>query len=111
MIQMKLSKSDYQLLKTVERHLYTAFHGQYIHNILNKEVDILFDVYNRIFNKSENSKNCGSCRIRIASLLYPLLERYIEKNNEIKPKGDEGKSRTSRTNKNKKTEPAKKEKK
>lgn len=84
MIQMNLTKSDYQKLKQIERHLYTAYHGQYIHNILNKEVDILFEVYNRIFNKSENSKNCGSCRIRIATLLYPLLERYIEKNNKIK---------------------------
>lgn len=84
MIQMNLQKSDYQKLKEIERHLYTAFHGHYIHNILTKEVDILFEVYNRIFNKTENSKNCGSCRIRIATLLYPLLERYIEKNNQIK---------------------------
>lgn len=86
MIQMNLTKSDYQKLKEIERHLYTAYYGQYIHAITNKDVDILFEVYNRIFNKSENSKNCGSCRIRIATLLYPLLERYIEKNNKIKEK-------------------------
>lgn len=75
---MIMNKQIYSELQKIERHLYTAKNADYIIGMTTTEVEILFNSYNKLFNKSENSKSCTKCRLRLAKLIYPLYNEYKE---------------------------------
>lgn len=88
-----MNKQLYSELQKIERHLYTASKADYIVGMTTTEVEILFNSYNKLFNKSENSKSCTKCRLRLAKTIYPLYIEYKEK--ELKKKESKSSSKTS----------------
>lgn len=74
-----MNKQIYSELQKIEKHLYTAYKADYIIGMTSTEVEILFNSYNKLFNKSENSKSCTKCRLRLAKLIYPMYNEYKEK--------------------------------
>lgn len=71
-----ITLKQYNELKPLFRHLYTAKNADYVVGITNAESQKLFQLYNEIFHKNETTTQCTRCRIRICKLLYSV---YIEK--------------------------------
>jgi len=90
-----MNKQIYSELQKIEKHLYTAYQADYIIGMTSTEVEILFNSYNKLFNKSENSKSCTKCRLRLAKLIYPMY-------NEYKKEKELNKKETKKTTKSKK---------
>lgn len=93
-----MNKQIYSELQKIEKHLYTAYQADYIIGMTSTEVEILFKSYNKLFNKSENSKSCTKCRLRLAKLIYPMYNEY-KKEKELNKK--ETKKTTTTTKKKK----------
>lgn len=74
-----MTKQIYSELQKIERHLYTAYQADYIVGMTSSEIEILFNSYNNLFNKSESSKSCTKCRLRLGKTIYPLYNEYKEK--------------------------------
>lgn len=92
-----MNKQIYSELQKIEKHLYTAYQADYIIGMTSTEVEILFKSYNKLFNKSENSKSCTKCRLRLAKLIYPMYNEY-KKEKELSLR----KKETKKTTKSKK---------
>lgn len=69
---VELTKELYNILKKYEKHLNTAYHGNYIRDITIIEVKELFEIYNELYNKNEKNITCNNCRIRIIKILGSL---------------------------------------
>lgn len=67
-----LTTEQYNRLKKFEKHLNTAYNGNYIRDITIIEVKELFEIYNEIYNKNEKNITCNNCRIRIIKMLGGL---------------------------------------
>lgn len=97
-----MNKQIYSELQKIERHLYTAYRADYIVGMTSTEIEILFSSYNKLFSKSESSKSCTKCRLRLAKTIYPLYNEYKEK--------ELNKSKTEKPKPTKKTTSTKKKK-
>lgn len=73
-----MNKQIYSELQKIEKHLFTAYQADYIVGMTSTEIEILFNSYNKLYNKSENSKSCTKCRLRLAKIIYPLFNEYKE---------------------------------
>lgn len=76
---VELTTEQYNRLKKFEKHLNTAYHGNYIRDITIIEVKELFEIYNEIYNKNEKNISCNNCRIRIIKMLGSLYYDNREK--------------------------------
>lgn len=83
---VKLDTEHYNKLKKFEKHLNTAYNGNYIRDITIVEVKELFEIYNEIYNKNEKNITCNNCRIRIIKMLGSLYYENREKKNTNKSK-------------------------
>ena len=79
---VELTTKQYNRLKKFEKHLNTAYNGNYIRDITIIEVKELFEIYNEIYNKNEKNITCNNCRIRIIKMLGSLY--YAKKNKSTK---------------------------
>jgi hypothetical protein len=69
---VELTTEQYNRLQKFEKHLNTAYHGNYIRDITIIEVKELFEIYNEIYKKTEKNITCYNCRIRIIKMLGSL---------------------------------------
>lgn len=79
---VELNTKQYNILKKFEKHLNTAYNGNYIRDITIIEVKELFEIYNEIYNKNEKNITCNNCRIRIIKMLGSLY--YAKKSKTTK---------------------------
>lgn len=96
-----MNKQIYSELQKIEKHLYTAYQADYIIGMTSTEVEILFKSYNKLFSKSENSKSCTKCRLRLAKLIYPMYNEYKEKEQSLKKKETKPSTKTTKLKKQK----------
>ena len=69
---VELTTEQFDKLKKFEKHLNTAYHGNYIRDITIIEVKELFEIYNEIYCKNEKNITCNNCRLRIIKMLGSL---------------------------------------
>lgn len=94
-----MNKQIYSELQKIEKHLFTAYQADYIVGMTSTEIGILFNSYNKLFNKSESSKSCTKCRLRLAKIIYPLFNEYKEQS--LRKKETKSSTKTTKSKKQK----------
>lgn len=73
---MELTKEQYQKLKPLEQHLIRAVRGNYVYGMTLKEAQLLFEIYNDVYDKNETGYACTRCRLNTAKRLGELYFKH-----------------------------------
>lgn len=73
-----MNKDTYEKLKKYEVHLRRGYKGNYIYGLLQKDFDVLFEIYKQLGGLENLRYTCSSCCLRLTKFLGKLYYEYDE---------------------------------
>ena len=83
-----MNKSTYDKLKKYEVHLRRGYKGNYIYGLLQKDFDVLYEIYKELGGRENLRYTCSTCCLRLTKYLGKLYFEYEEnlmKEQEVSP--------------------------
>lgn len=74
-----MNKSIYNKLKKYEVHLRRGYKGNYVFGLLQKDFDVLYEIYKQLGFKESLKYTCNSCNLRLCKTLGKLYYEFDEK--------------------------------
>ena len=74
-----INKSTYNKLKKYQVHLRRGYKGNYIYGLLQKDFDVLFEIYKELGGRENLRYTCTSCCLRLIKFLGKLYYEFDEK--------------------------------
>lgn len=73
-----MNKETYEKLKKYQVHLRRGFKGNYIYGLLQKDFDVLYEIYKELGGRENLRYTCNSCNLRLTKFLGKLYYEYEE---------------------------------
>ena len=73
-----INKETYERLKPYYIHLRRGYKGNYIYGLLQKDFDVLFEIYKNLGGRENLRYTCSSCILRLTKFLGKLYFEYEE---------------------------------
>ena len=73
-----MNKETYEKLKPYYIHLRRGLKGDYIYGLLQKDFDVLFEIYKSLGGRENLRYTCSSCILRLTKFLGKLYFEYEE---------------------------------
>ena len=73
-----MNKSTYNKLKKYESHLRRAYKGNYVFGLLQKDFDVLYEIYKNLGGNAQLRYTCNSCNLQLLKFLGKLYFEYEE---------------------------------
>lgn len=80
----KLTKEQREVLQKYEKHLHTAFYADYVVGLPEKDVRVLFGVFNKINSANETGYSCNFCKMRVLKALGRMYYKADKADNQKK---------------------------
>ena len=101
-----MNKETYERLKPYYIHLRRGYKGNYVFGLLQKDFDVLFEIYKELGGNAQLRYTCNSCNLQLLKFLGKLYFEYEEnlmKEPEVSPivSDDETKAKKTRGRKKK----------
>ena len=83
-----MNKETYEKLKPYYIHLRRGYKGNYIYGLLQKDFDVLYEIYQQLGGRENLRYTCSSCCLRLTKFLGKLYFEYEEnlmKEQEVSP--------------------------
>lgn len=82
----KLTRKQYETLKTVEQHLTRGYYGKYVYGLRRKDFDLMTDIYRELGYEKHLDYTCNACLLELTRTLGGLYFSYIKEAEEKKKK-------------------------
>ena len=97
-----MNKSIYNKLKKYEVHLRRGYKGNYVFGLLQKDFDVLYEIYKQLGGNAQLRYTCNSCNLQLLKFLGKLYFEYEENlTKEPEVSDDETKAKKTRGKKKK----------
>ena len=97
-----MNKETYERLKPYYIHLRRGYKGNYVFGLLQKDFDVLFEIYKELNGRENLRYTCSSCILRLTKFLGKLYFEYEENlTKEPEVSDDETKEKKTRVRKKK----------
>lgn len=73
-----MNKSTYERLKPYYIHLRRGYKGNYVFGLLQKDFDVLFEIYKELGGNAQLRYTCNSCNLQLLKFLGKLYFEYEE---------------------------------
>ena len=73
-----MNKDTYERLKPYYIHLRRGYKGNYIYGLLQKDFDVLYEIYKELGGRENLRYTCTSCCLRLTKFLGKLYYEYDE---------------------------------
>ena len=73
-----MNKETYEKLKKYYIHLRRGYKGNYIYGLLQKDFDILYEIYKSLGGRENLRYTCSTCCLRLTKFLGKLYFEYEE---------------------------------
>ena len=73
-----MNKETYEKLKKYQVHLRRGYKGNYIYGLLQKDFDVLFEIYKQLGGRENLRYTCSTCCLRLTKFLGKLYFEYEE---------------------------------
>lgn len=73
-----MNKETYERLKPYYVHLRRGFKGNYVFGLLQKDFDILYEIYKELGGNAQLKYTCNSCNLQLLKFLGKLYFEYEE---------------------------------
>ena len=73
-----MNKETYERLKPYYIHLRRGYKGNYVFGLLQKDFDVLFEIYKQLGGRENLRYTCNSCNLRLTKFLGKLYYEYEE---------------------------------
>lgn len=73
-----MNKETYERLKPYYIHLRRGYKGNYVFGLLQKDFDILYEIYKELGGNAQLRYTCNSCNLQLLKFLGKLYFEYEE---------------------------------
>lgn len=73
-----INKETYERLKPYYIHLRRGYKGNYVFGLLQKDFDVLYDIYKNLGGNAQLRYTCNSCNLQLLKFLGKLYFEYEE---------------------------------
>ena len=73
-----MNKETYERLKPYYIHLRRGYKGNYVFGLLQKDFDVLFEIYKELGGNAQLKYTCNSCNLQLLKFLGKLYFEYEE---------------------------------
>ena len=73
-----INKEIYERLKPYYIHLRRGYKGNYVFGLLQKDFDVLFEIYKQLGGNAQLRYTCNSCNLQLLKFLGKLYFEYEE---------------------------------
>ena len=73
-----MNKETYEKLKPYYIHLRRGYKGNYVYGLLQKDFDVLYEIYKNLGGRENLRYTCNSCNLRLTKFLGKLYFEYEE---------------------------------
>ena len=73
-----MNKETYEKLKPYYIHLRRGYKGNYVFGLLQKDFDVLFEIYKQLGGNAQLRYTCNSCNLQLLKFLGKLYFEYEE---------------------------------
>ena len=73
-----MNKETYEKLKKYQVHLRRGYKGNYVFGLLQKDFDVLFEIYKQLGGNAQLRYTCNSCNLQLLKFLGKLYFEYEE---------------------------------
>ena len=73
-----MNKETYEKLKPYYIHLRRGYKGNYVYGLLQKDFDVLLEIYKQLGGRENLRYTCSSCILRLTKFLGKLYFEYEE---------------------------------
>ena len=73
-----INKETYERLKPYYIHLRRGYKGNYVFGLLQKDFDVLFEIYKELGGNAQLKYTCNSCNLQLLKFLGKLYFEYEE---------------------------------
>lgn len=73
-----INKETYERLKPYYIHLRRGYKGNYVFGLLQKDFDVLFEIYKELGGNAQLRYTCNSCNLQLLKFLGKLYFEYEE---------------------------------
>ena len=91
-----INKETYERLKPYYIHLRRGYKGNYVFGLLQKDFDVLFEIYKELGGNAQLRYTCNSCNLQLLKFLGKLYFEYEENlvvSDETKEKNTRGRKK------------------
>ncbi len=99
-----INKETYERLKPYYIHLRRGYKGNYVFGLLQKDFDVLFEIYKQLGGNAQLRYTCQSCCLQLLKFLGKIYFEYEENLMKEPEVSDETKEKKTRGRKKKKEE-------
>ena len=100
-----MNKETYEKLKKYQVHLRRGYKGNYVFGLLQKDFDVLFEIYKQLGGNAQLKYTCQSCCLQLLKFLGKLYFEYEENlTKEPEVSDDETKAKKTRGRKKKESQ-------
>ena len=96
-----MNKETYEKLKKYQAHLRRGFKGNYVYGLLQKDFEVLYEIYKQLGGRENLRYTCNSCNLRLTKFLGKLYFEYEENLMKEPEVSDETKEKKKRGRKKK----------
>lgn len=96
-----INKSTYNKLKKYEVHLRRGYKGNYVFGLLQKDFDVLYEIYKNLGGNAQLKYTCQSCCLQLLKFLGKIYFEYEENLTKEPEVSDETKEKKTRGRKKK----------
>ena len=73
-----MNKETYEKLKKYQVHLRRGYKGNYVFGLLQKDFDVLYEIYKNLGGNAQLRYTCNSCNLQLLKFLGKLYFEYEE---------------------------------
>ena len=73
-----MNKETYERLKPYYIHLRRGYKGNYVFGLLQKDFDVLYEIYKNLGGNAQLKYTCNSCNLQLLKFLGKLYFEYEE---------------------------------
>ena len=73
-----MNKETYERLKPYYIHLRRGYKGNYVFGLLQKDFDVLYEIYKQLGGRENLRYTCNSCNLQLLKFLGKLYFEYEE---------------------------------
>ena len=73
-----MNKETYERLKPYYIHLRRGYKGNYVFGLLQKDFDVLYEIYKELGGNAQLKYTCNSCNLQLLKFLGKLYFEYEE---------------------------------
>ena len=73
-----INKETYERLKPYYIHLRRGYKGNYVFGLLQKDFDVLYEIYKELGGNAQLRYTCNSCNLQLLKFLGKLYFEYEE---------------------------------